>query len=147
MTEQTMRYLVVEALKEENSVFDRYDDSKDNTLVLYYEGDNLSEIGIYISFRTMDSGAYLVSMGCYDLPNFSKHYQAGIQACNKLNDDEMMKYYIDSDGDAVTNMALMFNAYGVSNDFSPKQVISFAVMMALSVDDAYPVLERAKWAN
>ena len=133
-------------MKRDNTLFDDYDIPNENTVVLKMDGENLDNIGIYVSFNVMESGAYLVSLGCYDLPNFSKHYAAGIEACNRLNDEELVKYYIDDEKDAVCHTTLLFNAYGVTSAFSPEQVLICATMMASSVDDAYPILEKAKWA-
>ncbi len=146
MTVETMKNSVISVFNCNSTFFNDYDDSNDTTLVFKASGDNLDDINIYTSFREMDNGAILVSMGCYDLPNFSKQLAVGYATCNQLNDDELVKYYIDDDGDAVAQRTLIFNGYGVSSTFSPEQVLISATMMALSVDDAYAVLERAKWA-
>ena len=139
---------VVEMMQSTNCIFDTYEFSNDDMIVLRWRGgDNLNEINIYVSVRTMDSGSILVSMSCYDFSNFSNHYAKGLIACNQLNNDELVKYYIDEEGDAASHTTLLFNAYGVSSSFSPEQVLITASMMALSADDAYAVLEKSKWSD
>lgn len=147
MTAENMINMVIQTLKAENKVFNDYDLPRDEMLVLKGEGENINEINIYVSITVVDSGSIVVSINCYDLPNFSNCYEKGLRACNQLNDDELVKYYIDDEYDATANATLIFNGYGISNQFSPQQVLCNATMMALSVDDAYAVLERAKWSN
>ena len=76
----------------------------------------------------------------YDFPNFSDNYYAGLAACNKLNDDELVKYYIDDEGDAVSSTVLLFNSHNIESGFNPEMVLIAASSMALSADDAYAVL-------
>ena len=147
MTNELLKSIFIETLKAKNTIFDDFNSPNENTVTLKASGENLDEISIYITFSVMESGAYLISIGCYDLPNFSKHYDIGVKTCNQLNDDELVKYYIDEDGDAVSHTTLLFNAYSVTSDFSAEQVLICATMMATSVDDTYPILEKAKWAN
>ena len=40
----------------------------------------------------------------------------------------------------------LFDAYGLPSRFSPELVLSQALMVALSVDDEYPIFARAKWS-
>ena len=143
MTEATIRRRFIEAIESKNSLFDSYNDSNENTIVLTWNGgDNADEIEIYVSFKIMDDDAVLASISCYDFPNFTDNYYAGLAACNKLNDDELVKYYIDEDGDAVSNTVLLFNSHNIESDFDPNLVLIAATTMAMSADDAFPVLEE-----
>ena len=110
-------------------------------------GDNLNDINIYVSVSSLESGAVMATISCYDFPNFSNHYAKGVLACNQLNNDELVRYFIDDEGDAGASLSILFNAYGVPSNFYPEQVLITAAMMALSADDAYAVFEKAKWAN
>ena len=146
MTVETMRELFIRAVKRDNRVFEGYDATNEKTIKLTMNGENLHEIDIFVSFSCMDDGAMLAHIGCYDLPNFANHFEKGVRACNQLNDDEIVKYNIDDEYDAIASISLLYNAHGIPSEFSPEQVLTYATIMATSVDDAYPVLERAKWA-
>lgn len=146
MTPTSMKELFIRALKREDTIFENYDEAKENMVVLCMKGDNLDEVNVYVSFSELDSGAMLCHIGCYDLPNFSKHYAIGIKTCNDLNDDTNARFYIDSDGDAVVSMSVFFNAYGIYSEYVPEQVLTYATMIAINADNAYPILEKAKWS-
>ena len=143
MTAQLMRELFLETLREKNQLFDELDDSNEIIRLDWREGDNLDEISIYVSFKVLDDGTEMAHVGCYDLPNFSDRFDKGVRICNQLNDDELVKYYIDDEGDAVTTTTLVFGACGVSVRYSPELVLTYANLTALSVDDAYAILSRA----
>ena len=127
-----------------NTIFDSCEQRSENMLLFNWSGgDNLDEIGIFVTIKILDSGAVLASIGCYDLPNFSGNRQAGIVACNQLNNDELVTYCIDDEDDASAQLTILFNSYNIASYFSPEQVLIAATMMAYSVDDAYPILEDA----
>ena len=145
MTKQMMRDLFISTLRRHNQIFDNLDESNENSLRLTWNGgDNLDEIDIFVNFSVLESGALMAHIGCYDLPNFSDCYDRGVRVCNQLNDDELVKYYIDEEGDAVTTTTLLYNSHGVPSEFSPEQVLSYANTTATSVDDVYPILINAK---
>lgn len=141
-----MKSMFLRAMARDCTLFSDYDDSHENIIRVTYNGDNLSEINVYVSFSVMDDGTMMVNVGNYNLPNFSNNLIAGYKACNKANDDEMIKFYIDDEGDAVTQFTLLFNAYGISDDFSAEQALCAAVQTALAVDSVYPLFQSAKWA-
>ena len=141
-----MKSMFLRAMARDCTLFSDYDDSHESIIRVTYNGDNLSEINVYVSFSLMDDGTMMANVGNYDLPNFSSNLAAGYKACNKANDDEMIKFYIDDDCDAVTQVTLIFNGYGISHDFSAEQVLCAAVQTALAVDSAYPMFQSAKWA-
>ena len=143
MTATLMRELFLETLRRDNQLFDALDDSGEIIRLDWREGDNLEEISIYVSFKVLDNGTEMAHIGCYDLPNFSDRFDKGVRICNQLNDDELVKYYIDDEGDAVTTTTLLFSSCGVTAQFSPELVLAYANTTALSVDDAYPILARA----
>ncbi len=146
MTADTMKEMFIRTLKRENEFFERYDDSRDDMVSLYVEGDNMEQIEIMISFSRLNNGSLMVHVACYDLPNFSSRLEAGYRLCNALNDDELVKYYIDDDGDLVTTNCLFYNAYGVSCDYSPEETLILATVTATSVDEVYPKAQKARWA-
>ncbi len=144
MTTEHLKELFIDAFNKENLAFNEIDTSHDSLVVLTAKGDNLEEINVYISFAINSDGSILSNIGCYDFPNFIGCEEAGYRACNQLNNDEWVKYYIDKDGDAVAYAVVLFNGYEINNEFSPEQILSVATIMKLSADYAYPVLKEAK---
>ena len=139
MTVEMMKKLFVRTLQVEDHIFDTYDDSDPSTVVLNMTGDNLNEISLYVSFTCMNNGSMQVLINNFDLPNFSDNKVAGILTCNKVNDDELVKYYIDDEDDTVVQCVLMYNAFDIASEFSAAQVLIHATSMALSVDEVYPL--------
>ena len=142
MTVDMMKRLFVRALQTEDHIFSDYDASDDSTVVVTMNGDNLSTINLYISFNCTDGGSMQVLINNFDLPNFSDNKVAGILTCNKCNDDELVKYYIDDEDDTVVQCVLMYNAYDISSEYSAGQVLIHATTMALSVDEVYPLFRQ-----
>lgn len=147
MTVENMKKMFIIEYEEENSVFCGCREFKEETLALEYKGESLESCDIYVSFLSNDDGTSIATVFCYDLPNFSTCFEAGLRACNQLNDQEFVKYYIDDDGDAVASAVLTFEMHGIKNLFSPQQILAIATTMALSVDIAYGVFEKEKWTR
>ena len=146
MTTARMKELMIQTLEGYDGILTGYEDKGENTLQLTFTADNLESIDIFVSLGVMNDGAMFASLSCYDLVSFENNYAAGLVACNKANDDDMVKYYIDEDKDTVVHAIELFNAYGVAGDFDASKVLIRAIMMALAVDEEYPVFAKAKWA-
>lgn len=146
MTAENLKNIFIETLRRDNDTFDSFESCDENMLVLRKNGENISEISVYLNFSVRSDGACLAFISCYDLPNFSNCIEKGLRACNKLSDEELVAYRIDDDGDAITTTSLWYNAFGLSYPFCPEQVLFYASATANSVDDAYVTLQRAKWA-
>ena len=142
MTAQEMKNAFIEVLKEENKAFSNFDATRPNAVILSCRGENLESFSICVTFVSNPDGASTAIVNCFDLPNLARHVDAGLRAVNKLNDDEMVKYYIDPRGDVIASSATVFNAYGISNGFSAHQVLASATIMALSIDTAYLSLSK-----
>lgn len=143
MTRSEAKLFFIDTLKQEQSIFSTYDDVNESTVSICFNGQYLEKVNIYISFMPSDDGPCTVTLGCFALPNFSTRYQKGLELCNHLNSTEMAKFYLDKEGYVTMYAALSFNSFGVSNEFSPKQILSTASVMALSADRAYPTLQQA----
>ena len=146
MTTARMKELMVGVLEKYDGILTGYEDKNEGTLQLTFAADNLESIDVFVCLSVMDDGAMIASLSCYDLVSFENNYAAGLTVCNKANDDDMVKYYIDEDKDTVVHAIELFNAYGVACDFDPAKVLLRAIMIALAVDEAYPVFAKAKWA-
>ena len=132
-----------------NSLFDSFDRVSETSLVLRWKnGDNMNDIAVYVGFIVKGANEpILITINNFDLPNFSGAHAAGVEACNQINNDDLVKFYIDEDEDAIAQASLFFNAYKIPCDFSPELVLTVATTVALAVDDAYPILQRAKFTR
>ncbi len=143
MTQSEAKLFFIDTLKQEQSIFSTYDDVNESTVSIGFNGQHLEKVNIYITFMPSEEGYCTVTLGCFALPNFSARYQKGLELCNQLNNTEMVKFYLDKEGYVTMYSALSFNSFGVSNEFSPKQILSTASVMALCADRAYPMLQQA----
>ena len=117
-----------------------YDDSREGVIVIYFEGgDNLDEIPLYATVRTLDSGSVIASVSCYEFFSF-KNDMGGYIACNKANDDALVaRFYIDEDDDAVAHFCSVYE-FG----FDSRHFMSQLEYFANDMDDAYPFFREAK---
>lgn len=146
MTIQAMKTEFLRALLRNQNCYESHEELSEKIIRVVFSGDNLNEIPVLVSFGVTDSGTQIVNISCYALFNYEDKYAAGILACNQANDEGLIKYYIDEDKDVVAQSTLLFDAYGIPSHFSPELVLSQALMVALSVDDEYPIFARAKWS-
>ena len=146
MTATSMTRMFLAALEANDDFYTKYEQAADHMIRVYFSGENLNEIIVYANFSTTSDGTGLVTITNYNLPNFDDKYGAGVLACNEANDEELVKFYLDEDNDVVVQSTLMFNAYGLSTEFSPMYVVQQLMTMALSIDDAYPIFAKAKWS-
>ncbi len=147
MNEFMMKNSFVDVLRRYDDAYDHYTDINDNTVRVTFSGENMNEINVMVSFSQLDSGAMLVVLNNFDLFNYEDKFAAGVLACNHSCDNGMVTYYIDDEKDAVAEMTLMFNAFNIPSSFCPEQVLSSVIMLAMDVDDNYPVFARAKWSD
>ena len=143
MTQAEAKAFFIDSLKQENSIFSGYEDINESTVSISFNGKDIEKVNIYVSFNPSENNSWLVTLGCFCLPNFADRYQKGIDVCNYLNATETVKYYIDKEGYATAYATLFFNSFGVSNELNPKQIISTAAVMALSADHVYTILQQA----
>lgn len=149
MTAEKMKQLFLETLDRNDEVFNSYEDlsnEKVQTVQVHFSLENMDDVGIMVSFAVLDDGGMFVNLSCYDFFSFGKNYAAGLMACNQLSDDESFNYYIDEDKDAVLHKMIVFSAFGIKSEFSAELVLITALRMALSADDAYPILAKAKFS-
>lgn len=146
MTIQAMKSEFIRTLLRNDEFYRSYEELNEKIVRIVFGGENINEIAVLVSFGVTDSGTQIVNISCYELFNYEDKYAAGILACNQANDEGMIKYYIDEDKDVVAQSTLLFDAYGLPSRFSPELVLSQALMVALSVDDEYPIFARAKWS-
>jgi hypothetical protein len=141
-----MKSEFIRTLLRNDEFYRSYEELNEKIVRIVFSGENINEIAVLVSFGVTDSGTQIVNISCYELFNYEDKYAAGILACNQANDEGMIKYYIDEDKDVVAQSTLLFDAYGLPSHFSPELVLSQALMVALSVDDEYPIFARAKWS-
>jgi hypothetical protein len=128
-------------MENRTTIFDSFDQYKtDNGVQLSFTGENLKDITIHVMFACTDGGTPFANVSCYDLPSFTGALFAGYKVCNELNCDELVKYYIDEDDDAVSHGVLVFD----EDNYAADLVLQLATMTAFSVDESYPKLLMAK---
>ena len=143
MDSVTLRNLFMQTLEEYDQ---SYETRGDSSVSIAFDGDNLDKIEVHVAFVTTEDGTMGAVINCFDLFNFKDKLAEGLMACNQANDDELIKYYLDSDYDVVACSAVTFNAVGVECAFIPELVLTEAMLVALSVDETYPTFAKAKWA-
>ena len=146
MTYTAMKQEFIRTLNRNSDFYRDYEELNEKIVRVVFSGENINEIAVLVNFGVTDSGTQIVNISCYDLFNYDDKYAAGVLACNEANDEGLIKYYIDEDNDVVAQSTLLFNAYGIPSQFSPELVLSQALMVALSVDDEYPIFAKAKWS-
>lgn len=147
MTASMMKDLFVDVLDKYDDAYDSYAVMNEKTVKVTFAGDNLNQIDIMVSFTVLESGTMMAVLDNFDLLNFEDKYAEGVLACNQASNDGMVAYYIDEENDAVAEFTMMFSAFGIPSQFSPEQVLSNAIMLAMDVDDAYPIFAKAKWSD
>jgi hypothetical protein len=144
MTIETMKRLFIETLSTQGGLYvSGYEEAHEKIIVVKVYGQNIEEIEICVGFDIMLGGAILISIGYYELPNFSGNREAGIHACNEVNSIIRGKCFIDDEDDAVMTTVIPFDAYGVHSEFCPEQVLLAALDMAVDADKAYPIITSA----
>ena len=141
MTIEAMKQAFLELLSRQGGLYiGSYEEAHEKIIAVKVYGKYIEEIEICVGFDIMKSGAALISIGYYELPNFSGNREAGIQACNEINRMIRGKCFIDDEDDAVMTAVIPFNAYGIPSAFSAEQVLLATLDMAVDADKAYPIL-------
>ena len=144
MTIEAMKQAFLQLLSQQGGLYvGGYEEAHEKIIAVKVYGRNIEEIEICVGFDIMKSGAALISIGYYELPNFSDNREAGIQACNEINRMIRGKCFLDDEDDAVMTSVIPFNAYGIPSAFSAEQVLLATLDMAVDADKAYPILTSA----
>lgn len=144
MTIEAMKRVFLELLSQQGGLYiSGYEEVHEKLIAVKIYGKHIEEMEISVGFDIMKSGAALISIGCYDLPNFSHNVDAGIRVCNEINRKIRGKCFIDKENDAVMTTVIPFNAYGISSEFSAEQVLLATLDMAADADRIYPILRSA----
>ena len=146
MTISAAKRAFIQTLIENDFLFASFEERNEHTIKITFRGDNLKEIDILVTILEAGEDSILTSVSCYDLFNFEDKYAAGLVACNKANDDSVVKFYIDEDNDTVVRSTLLFNGYAIDAEFNPGIVLTQALQIKLAVDDEYPNFAKAKFA-
>ena len=117
----------------------KYTAVDDMTVNLIYSADNMETISVFVIFDK--DGDPVVSLKCWSILNFKEKREAAYEACNELNAKyRWIRFYIDGDGDVVADV----DAY-VDEESCGEICYSLVNRMVSVVDEAYPVLARARW--
>lgn len=146
MTIAEAKQAFIRTLIENDHLYASFEERNEHTINITFHGENLKDINVSVTCIEAGDDAIVASVTCYDLFNFEDKYSAGLIACNKANEDNMMvKFYIDEDNDVVVKTTLLFNGYGVDAEFNPGVVFTLALQVMLSVEDEYPNFAKAKF--
>ncbi len=142
MLEQTMKEKTIKIFEDENELFDEISEINDVLYLLFTDGDYMDEIGIFISFNSLDD-IVMVNIAGTEIFDFSHNLAAGYKICNQLNNDEIFKFNIDTTNQVEISADFIFNAESVEEESPYRQILSAANMLAVCIDEVYPLLEKA----
>ncbi len=126
-----MRYMDSEGI--------RYTDKSEFRVGVTYSGDNLKSIPVNVDFDS--DGDNMVELHCWEIANFKDKLADGIIACNELNNQyRWVKFYIDSDGDAVCSI----DAY--IGDDCGEECVALVHRVVNITDKAFPVFMKALYS-
>ena len=147
MTVENIKKSFIDTFNEKGMLFFNNIEDEDSYVIITRKGNNLDEINIYVGFDLRNDGAIIVTLGFYELHNFTSNRDKGILACNKANCTVGSKFFIDDDDDAITISKMLFDAYTIKTGFSAEMVLLLAFEIAMDVDEVYPIFADAANLN
>ena len=104
-------------------------------------GDNLKNISVLVFF--IDDDYPYVHIRCYSIANFNGKKRAGIEVCNRLNEQyRWVKFYIaeEFNDDLMATIDAEINV-----DTCGAECFNMVLRIVQVVDEVYPQIEKARW--
>ncbi len=118
----------------------KYTEENERVIKVAYGGDNMDSIAVYVFFDK--DGEPMIQCKSWNILNFKNNVDKGIVVCNQLNAKyRWVKFYIDDDSDVICELDAMIDEETCGNE-----CLTLVRRIVSIVDEAYPVLAKARWA-